>query len=309
MPELEPYRRVLVVANPIAGRGRGERAARELREALAAEGRSVEVRLTCAAGDARRWALEAADADAADLLVSIGGDGTLREVLDGLAAADRSDLPVAMLPMGTANVLAVDFDLPVHVPGLLELVRGGEPRWLDLAAVGPPGEPGATSFLAVGVGLDGEVVARLDAAREGAITKLSYLPHVARAVAAYRPAELRVTLDGEELPGTYGQVIASNMIHYGGLMRLDPTTRADDGVWEVYLWRRARRRDLAGSFLRSLVGSLPGGACERRRGRELVVSSDAPVPYHVDGDPGGRTPLALTVTGRRQAVLAPPRRP
>ena len=72
----------------------------------------------------------AAAARAAGLegIVTIGGDGTLREVLEGLASVDRSDLPVAMLPMGTANVLAVDFRLPDHVPGVLELVRAGRTR-------------------------------------------------------------------------------------------------------------------------------------------------------------------------------------
>ena len=301
MPEPAPYRRALIVANPIAGRGRGERAAHELAEGLAELDCAAELRLTTAAGDARRWTAESD----VDLVVSIGGDGTLREVLDALSTTDRNDLPVAMLPMGTANVLAVDFRLPGHVPGVLELVRAGTTRQLDLARVGPPGGPWVTSFLALGVGLDAEVVERLHTARTGSITKLSYVPHSLKAVASYRPSSLEVTIDGERLEGRFGQVIVSNMYNYGGLMRLDRRCRADDGRWEVYLWRRATRRDLFGSFVRSLAGRLPGGACECIQAREVSVSSERPVPYHVDGDPGGRAPVALELTGRSQTILAP----
>ena len=301
-----------MVANPIAGRGRGERAGRELVEGLAGLGCTAELRLTTAGGDARTWAADAAGADGSDpvdLVASIGGDGTLREVLEGLASVDRSDLPVAMLPMGTANVLAVDFRLPDHVPGVLELVRAGRTRDLDLARVGTPADPASTSFLAIGVGLDAEVIERLHTARTGAITKLSYVPHALRAAGAHRPPRLEVRLDGERLEGTFGQVIVSNLRNYGGLMRLDRRCRADDGLWEVYLWRRAARRDLAGSFLRALAGRIPGGACESVQARQVSVSSEQPVAYHVDGDPGGRTPVTLEVTGRRQAILAPPPRP
>ncbi|MDF1798103.1 MAG: diacylglycerol kinase family protein [Planctomycetota bacterium] len=294
----------LVVANPIAGKGRGEAAARDLAAGLERLGTRVDLRLTAGAGDAKRWATERPGD--VDLAVSIGGDGTLRELLDGLTNSGGGDLPVATLPMGTANVLALDFRLPRHVPGLLEVIEAGHTRLLDLAEVrsGESG-PSMTSFLAIGIGLDANVVHRLDAARTGTITKLSYVPHVLSEVRSYRPAVLRVAVDGEPLEGTFGQVIVSNMIHYGGFLKLDPETRSDDGRWELYLWRDASRRALAASTLRGTLGRIPGGACQRLHARQVSVSSESPVPYHVDGDPGGMTPLALRLTGRRQAILAP----
>lgn len=307
------FQRALVIANPIAGRGRGERAASQLVEALEREGLAVLCKETRGAGDARRFASELGSperADPVDVLFSVGGDGTLREVLDGLSEA-RIDLPVATLPMGTANVLALDFQLPRTAEGVAALLRTGHTRELDLATLtSTDPETGVerkqTSFLAVGVGLDAEVVARLDAARTGAITKWSYVPHVVRAVTCYRPPELEVELDGVPLEGPCRGLLLANVINYGGFLKLDPATKSDDGLWELYFWRRGTRRQLAATALRGVFGRLPGGPLERRLVRHLRVSCSEPVPYHVDGDLGGRTPFTFEVTGRRQTILVPP---
>ena len=341
-----PFERALLVANPIAGRGRGSSEARALASELEARGLTVQLFETRGPGEATElasWAatgagarnaeppadaeLRAACAAAAelapDVLLSIGGDGTLRELLDG--SADRP-LPTGMLPMGTANVLALDFRLPRKAAELAELVQAGTVRQLDLAEVhgccaddvtgGGPVER-RTSFLAVGLGLDAEIVRRVHAARSGSITKWSYLPHAARAVWAHRPLDLEVEVDGAPLlgpggerPARIGALLLANVVNFGGIVKLDQTTRSDDGQWELYYWERARIPHLAGSFLRGLVGRFPGGWCRVQRAREVHVRSkgapDAPVFYHVDGDPGGYLPLDLKVTERRQPILAPP---
>jgi diacylglycerol kinase (ATP) len=301
-----PFQHALLVANPIAGAGRGERAAQGLQEALLAAGLRSELKLTRGSGDACRFAAERAPE--CDLVVSIGGDGTLREILNGLHQ-DGDELrlcpPVATMPMGTANVLAIDFKLPKKIPGIVEMIRGGVTRELDIAQIGSEGGPKITSFLAIGAGFDAEVVHRLDAARQGPISKLSYIPHVARAVATFRPPALTVTVDGAALEGTYGQIMIANIINYGGILKLDPATQSDDGFWELYLWRKGNRRELMRSAIRGAIAHLPGGPCTRVRAKKIQISSTSPFPYHVDGDPGGFTPFEFEVTGRRQAILVP----
>jgi diacylglycerol kinase (ATP) len=302
-----PFRHALLVANPIAGACRGKAAAAKLQQALTAAGLRATLMMTGGAGDARRFARErAADVD---VMVSIGGDGTLREILDGLhgEAADKTKPcpPIATYPMGTANVLAIDFELPTKIPGIVEVIRGGATRGLSLARISHGDGTVSTSFLAVGAGLDAEVVHRLDSVRTGAMSKLSYVPHVIRTVLGYRPPQLTVTIDGEQLDGTYGQVLMANIINYGGFLRLDPDTKSDDDEWEVYLWRRGNRRELTRAALRGFLKSLPGGPCTMRRARKVEITSQSTVPYHVDGDAAGQTPLAFQVTGECQAVLVP----
>ena len=298
-----PYQRALLIANPIAGAGRGKDRALALEAALNESGLPAELRLTGGAGDARRFAAERAAGF--DVIVSIGGDGTLREILDGLQASDDKAIPVATLPMGTANVLAIDFGLPKSIPGVVEMLRTGTTRNLDLARIQAGDLAPTTSFLAVGAGLDGEVVQRLDSVRSGPISKLTYVPHVVRAVAGYKPPVLRVVIDGKPLDGTFGQVLIANIINYGGFLKLDPGARTDDGLWEVYLWRRGNRRELSRSAIRGAARHLPGGPCTMVRAKKVEITSDAPTPYHVDGDAGGQTPLVFEVTGKRQAIVVP----
>lgn len=298
-----PYQHALLIANPIAGAGRGKQRAYALEAALSTAGLQAELRLTTGAGDARRFAAERPPE--VDVVVSIGGDGTLREILDGLQASGNAGTPVATLPMGTANVLAMDFRLPRSIPGVVEMLRTGTTRDLDLGRIGTSETDFTTSFLAIGAGLDGEVVQRLDSVRSGPISKLTYVPHVIRAVAGYKPPVLRVAIDGKPMEGTFGQVLIANIINYGGFLKLDPTSESDDGLWEVYLWRRGNRRELSRSAIRGAAKHLPGGPCSMVRARKVEVTSDAPTAYHVDGDAGGQTPLVFEVTGKRQAIVVP----
>jgi YegS/Rv2252/BmrU family lipid kinase len=285
-----------VVANPTAGRGQAGKAARELAAGLDRLGVAAQVHLTRGRGDGRTRVrcLE----PGTDLVVAVGGDGTLREVFDGLVDPET---PVAMLPMGTANVVGLDLGLPRDVDGLLETIRGRRVQRIDVADVN-----GHLSFLVTGVGFDGCVVRELEARRRGAISKLSYLPAVARALHGYRPPELTVELDGERLPGTFGLVLASNIVHYGGVMRLRGREAMDDGRFEVFLFRKATVPALALAGLRGILASLPGGrSCTMQPASRVRVTSPEPVPYQVDGDFRGTTPVELAVSGRQHVLLVP----
>jgi diacylglycerol kinase (ATP) len=290
-----PFRSALIVANPTAGRGRAAKAARELARGLDALGVAAEVHLTRGRGDGRERVR--ALTPGTDLVIAIGGDGTLREVFDGLADPAT---PVALLPMGTANVLSIQLRLPRDVDGLLEVVRGRRLQRIDVAEV-----EGGLSFLVTGIGFDGRVVRELEARRKGAISKLSYLPAALRAVRGYRPPELTVEVDGERLPGTFGLVLVSNIIHYGGLLKLR-NAALDDGHFEVFLFRKASLPALALVALRGILSSIQDGrGCTVLPARHVRVASPEPVPYQVDGDYRGTTPIEVRLTGRRHVLLVP----
>lgn len=289
------FARALVLANPVAGRGRGASLADEVARGLEHRGTEVEVHLTRGRGDAR--ARVRCLGAQADLLVSIGGDGTLREVLDGQV---DPCVPVAVLPGGTANVLALDLGLPRHVDGLLELIERGRVQPIDVADV-----DGHLSFLVTGVGFDGRVARELEARRRGPMTKLAYVPAVVAALRGYRAPRLRVELDGERLDETFGLVLVSNIVHYGGCLELAGGS-LDDGRWQAYLFRDASPLGLARAGLRGLVASLPGGpSCTMHAVRRVRVECDEPVPVQVDGDARGTTPIELILRERRHHILVP----
>jgi diacylglycerol kinase (ATP) len=277
-----PPRRALVVANPISGRGRGARAGEELVRALEQRGVAAELLLTSARGDVGRLLGEAG---AAQLVVAVGGDGTLSEVL---AALPDPRPTVGLLPRGTANVLGRVLRLPERIDEAAEAFARGRTRALDVARVGR-----RRSHLVVGVGLDARAVHEVEARRRGPITKASYFGATLRALRRHRPVPLVVTVDGERLPGTFGQVWVSNTPRYADLLRLAPDARIDDGLLEVYLFPTGRLPELLLAGLRGLVGHLPGGAVRMRRGRAFRIEAPEPVPCQVDGDLEGTTPVSV----------------
>lgn len=300
LPDL-PYRRALIVANPVSGQGRGESVARELREGLGLRGLHTDLHLTTGAEDARD-VLRRLDPEI-DLVVSVGGDGTLREVLTGLRERKCAAPPVrvGVLPMGTGNALCADLGLPRDVDRALEVLLGGKTVEIDVADVN-----GELCFLITGVGPDALVVKDIDERRRGrGLSKWAYLPSGLRALWNYRHEPLSVELDGEALRGTYSQVMACNMIHYGGLVKLSPGRVLDDGLFEVFLFRGHGRLSLIAYTLRFFLGLIPGGSVSMRRASRIKVTSAHPVPYHVDGDPLGKTPVEIEVTGSRFQLLVP----
>jgi YegS/Rv2252/BmrU family lipid kinase len=296
MPQEGPAdpRRVLVVANPIAGRGRGKGAARELTRALERRGAAVELRSSGGRGDARRIVSESGPFG---LVVAVGGDGTLSEVLQGLR---EPRTPVGLFPCGTGNVLASVLGLPLDAERAAEAFLRGRLQELDVARVGT-----RLSHLVVGIGFDARAVQEVEARRRGPIRKGVYVGALLRAFLRHRPVPMRVWLDGRELPGTCGMVWFANTPKYAGVLRIARDTRLDDGVWEVYLFPTGSLLELLRAALRGLLASLPGGPIRMHRARALRVEASEPVPYQIDGDVGGVTPVEVTLLPERFRLLVP----
>ena len=290
-----PYRRALVIANPVSGRGQGAKAAREIEAGLNRLGVPTELFLTAAKGDAftRLRSL----GDGTDLVCAVGGDGTVSEVFEGLV---DPEIPVAILPFGTANVLATELGLPRDVHHALEIFSKRKESPIDVATVN-----GHMSFLVTSVGIDAMTVKEVEEHRKGPLTKWSYVEAIVRTLKHYQPPRLSVELDDEPLDGEYGLVLVSNTINYGGLLHLAEDTRIDDGLFEVYLFPTGRLPELVGAFVRGFVRRLPGGAVEMRRARRIRVDSKEPVPYQVDGDLGGETPVEIRVSPTQYRILVP----
>lgn len=287
-------RRAAVIANPVAGRGRARASAEALARGLAADGWQCELLLTEGPAHAPRKLAEHA-ADAA-LVVAVGGDGTVGEVLSGLPRTAR----LAVLPMGTANVLALDLRLPRTVAGVLEMIRAGRSTLIDSADVN-----GRLSFLVTGVGFDGLVVQSVERHRKGPITRWTYVREVLRSLGAYEPPELSLEIDGRAYPGPCGWVLVSNLIGYGGFLRLSPDRVLDDGLFEVFVFAKGSLPALVGYAVRGVLRRLPGGSCTMLRARSVKIESKRAVPYQVDGDFGGTTPLCVELTGRQHRLILP----
>ncbi len=278
--------RVQLIANPIAGGGAGADSAERVAAMLRGRGHRVECHFTRGAGDAQR--LAAAAESACDCLFVVGGDGTLNEVLNGLE--DPSRVPLALLAVGTANMLARDLDLPSEPGAAAALVESETTRSVDLARIGKH-----RFFGNVGVGFDAAVVADIARRRAGTLGFRAYLAPIFRVLSRYREPLLEVRMDGGA-PRLAGWVVVSNLSNYGGLFTFSPEARCDSGHLEVCVFTRARRRDLvraAAASRRGRLEALPG--VSYHSARRIVVTSGEPVPVQVDGDAWGTTPVELAI--------------
>ena len=171
-----------MVVNPVAGRRNAQRELTRVIRRLRATGLSVEVEPTCEPGDATAWAA-GLDEATTQAVVVVGGDGTIREVIEGLQGRPT---PIAILPTGTENLVAKQFGFRFDAETLLRRIRTGEPRPVDV------GEINGRRFLVVaGAGFDAEVVARLRARRTGHITHLSYFQPIWRTFREHRFPPIR----------------------------------------------------------------------------------------------------------------------
>ena len=289
-----PFQHALVVVNPIAGRGRARKAAAALREGLSGLPMAVEVFETGARGDASR---RVADLEPeVDLVVSVGGDGTLAEILETLPA----EIAVAVLPLGTANVLGMEVHLPRDANGLVRVIAAGNSTGLNTARVND-----RISFLVTGVGFDGALVEDVEARRKGPITKFFYVRSVLRTFLRFHPSKLTVRIDGEEKPGPWAWVLVSNVRGYGGVVKLNTGSKLNDGLFEVVLFPRADALSLLGYGLRALIGRLPGGSCKMVRASRVQIEADHPTPVQIDGDFAGHTPVQLEVRPQCHRLLIP----
>lgn len=211
--------RVAILANPASGRGRALRLSRDLRDAVLFAGHGVE---ECSARDPA----SAKAAARADVVVVVGGDGTVHHQLPALAASGAA---LWHAPTGTENLFAREFGMTTEPDDLLAALGEASTARVDLAASN--GRPFA---IMAGVGPDASIVARVAAARRGPISKLSYAwPSTVEALRPSLP-RMSVEIDGERaVHDRRGFVVVANSRHYGG--RLNPARDAlvDDGLLDV----------------------------------------------------------------------------
>ncbi len=224
---LPSLRNALLIHNPNAGNGGSgrRRMLDEARRILSLGGIEADLQETRGPGDATVMA-ERATREGRQLVIACGGDGTLNEVVNGLAAQQNGHrVPMALLPGGTANVLAKEIGLPWDIPAAAKKLVHGEVKEIALGLATPLKEPSkARYFLSVaGAGPDGMIVYSIDLDLKARVGILAYWWQGAREVFRYKFPHFRVVTGENKLDATL--VVVGRTKHYGGPFRI--TDEAD----------------------------------------------------------------------------------
>ncbi len=295
-------RRVTIVVNPVSGSGRRARAAESFADALRRAELVPEVVPTQHPGHAVDIAREAA-LSGATYVTAAGGDGTVNEVVAGLLAAPEARADLAVLPLGTSNLVARHLRLPFDAAAAADAVASGQTRPFDV------GMAGDSPFVAcVGIGWDARVVERVTEARKGHIRPWTYVVPGLSAFLGYDFPRLRVTDEhGRTANGV--QVLFMNCRPYARFFAPVPEARCDDGLLDAVVLDAGGRWRLPEWVLRSWNGTLGrgGGATAMRGTRFRVEPIDAsrPPPSEVDGDVGPPLPLDVRVRPAALRIACP----
>jgi len=296
--------RIKIIVNPVSGRGKALRLAESVTALLRGQGCTVDLHRTEKAGDARRFAADAAGYAA---LAATGGDGTVNEVLNGLPAERTPAL--AMLPSGTANVFAKELKLPRSTAGLARVLREGRETSWDL---GVERISGRKFLLFASAGYDAHVVHIFHAARQGPIQMWQYVYWGLKSILHYEVPRMTVEVDGTRLTTDAAWVTISNVPSYGGPLVFTPRARPDNQTFDVMIQHARRRRDIVRLFWAAILMWATGIEVRMRdvtfhtARRVRVTSTDGrPVPVQMDGDPAGHLPAEIDVVPGAVRVLTP----
>lgn len=327
-PTILPRQRVAIIYNPTAG-SRGQGMLTRVRDWLEGQGCRVDVLATRERGDGMRLGealARAEEADQPDAVVAAGGDGTINEVMNGLengrlARGTALPLPMAILPMGTANVLAAEIGLHVSPEAIGRTILTGYARRVSAGVIkglkgqgGPVEHDGARRFIMMaGIGLDAHVVEHVSLVLKRPLGKMAYALQALREIQRLPCPRYRVqveTLD-ENSPQEFetAAAILANGRYYGGanICARDANLESED--LQLCLFQRF------GPHWSFLYGcSLPLGILPRMAGfstrpvRRIVITAPDGDPVQADGDFVARLPVAISLETAGPLLVCPPGR-
>ncbi len=279
---------IVVIANP-AAKNASVRKIEKATLVLRKKGLDIATFLTRQRGDAECFARRSVEKKP-QCIIAGGGDGTINEVLNGVAG---SDVPVGFLPLGTTNVLAKELGIPEDIEGALEAAVSRPARKVSLGKIETAGLPEGRYFcLMAGVGLDGKAVRDVSPSVKKVSGKAAYLMSGIKNICTYSQEELLLRLDDVEQRG-YGAIICKAS-KYGGHFRVAPDANLENAFFYTCVFKGGRRRDLVRYALGVITGRhLRYHDVAYLKSSEVRIEGRAHI--QIDGDYLGTSPAKLSV--------------
>ncbi len=296
------FKRILVIVNPVAG----QRNASKIRSAVGAffaeKKYDFVIRESERPGDAQKLARSAAD-EGFDLVAASGGDGTVREAVDGIMKSGAG-IPLAQIPAGTTNFVARAMLIPVSVRGALEVIDKGKPMSFDIGYL--PERDQYFVFVA-GTGYDARLIHDTPLHLKKKIGFFAYVTTGVRHLKTVQPVRMTLEIDGEVKRLRAHTVMAVNIGTIPNLgFAFAPDMDPHDGRFNVEIMST---RSLWGSLfvlLKILTKRYHGFAdLKHVQARRIRVTSDPPFPVEIDGDPLGTTPFVAEVVRGGMTFVVP----
>ena len=300
--------RVFLV-NPASANGSTGRRWPELARRAAALGLDGETVLSERPGHLTELAAQAV-AGGATAIVAVGGDGTVHEVVDGLARTDGSDrVELGVIPFGTGRDFARSLRIPRRVDDALAVARSGHLRTVDLGrATYTTGTGEAVAYFAnfAGAGISGAIADRANRTTKAFGGRLSFIWATLAVFSRWQPTEMTVEIDGDRRQVLLLEALAMNGDYTAGGMWVAPEASLEDGTFDVVLIGDFSKAEFTTTFPKIYRGTHVAHAkVEIVRARELRVDAPSPLPIVLDGEQPGTTPVRFEIVPAALRVRVP----
>lgn len=291
------YDKIFLIGNPIAGGG----ALKKIQKAesiLMTKGIPFETFLTKKRGDGELFAKKIKE-NKVDriLLVAAGGDGTYNEIINGLA---HSQIPLAILPMGTTSVLAKELKIPKDMEKAIDLAINGKVERIHLGIIKNKDKQ-RFFILMAGIGFDGLAVYNVDPQKKKYLRKIAYILSGIKTLLDYNPKELRIQ------NGNYRKAytaVVSKASCYGGSFKIAPDTNLLSPFFSVFLSKTKSKIRLTFHILGVFLGThIRMKETDYFNAETLKVTGDAHV--QIDGDYFGKTPVEIKIVKNALSLVFP----
>jgi diacylglycerol kinase (ATP) len=245
----------------------------------------------------------------AELVVAVGGDGTLNEVVNGLVRA-AATAELATIPLGTGMDFVRTHGIPSRFDGAVRTALEGVPRAIDVGRVSFrtwAGEDAERYLCNVGsVGMSAAVAQRANGMSKALGGKATFFYALVRVFLAWQNTVIDVELDGRKRSARMHDVIVANGQYHGGAMWLAPEAKPDDGLFDVLLIGDVTKADFATTAPKLYKGKhLSHPKVDLERARVVTVDAVETLPIELDGEQVGTTPARFEIVPGAVRVRVP----
>jgi diacylglycerol kinase (ATP) len=284
------------LVNPASANGKTGKQWPEIARAAHEAGLRGEAIFSEQPGQLGDLAREAVD-EGATLLVVVGGDGTVHEVVQGVAG--REGVELALIPRGTGWDFARTHGITKDLDAALRTARDGAARPFDLgrASYAVDGVQESAWFANMAsVGMSGAVAAKANSTTKALGAKTSYLMALGIVFARWKNVSLRVRVDAEQRDALMEDAIVAVGRYLAGGMMITPDAEPDDGLFDVLLIGDLTKAEMVRVMPKVFRGThLPHPKGEVLRGAAVEIQADEPLPLQLDGEQPGTTPVRFEI--------------
>jgi len=298
--------RVVFLVNPASDNGATGKRWPELAHRAARIGLEGETLFSERPGHLTELARSAVDGGAT-LVVAVGGDGTMNEVVNGIAGRD---VDFATIPLGTGMDFVRTYGIPTKFEDAVLVALTGAPRTIDAGRVSYrtwSGEDAERWYANVGsVGMSGAVAQRANGMSKALGGKATFFYALTRVFFEWENTDVTVRFDGEERHGKMHDVIVANGVWHGGGMKLAPDARSDDGAFDVVMIGDVGKVDFLTTAPKLYKGKhVDHPKVEVVRTARVEVDATEHLPIELDGEQVGTTPATFEVVPGALRVRVP----